>query len=242
MIHPNITRAQYEALPGINWSRLKRGHGRSGAHIRSVQDRADTPAFKFGRAFHQMVLEPDLFASVWEYVPGKTTTKPGCLTEDDQRKLGGMFDAWSALGMSPTHQEAAITWTYGGVDCKGRIDCLIDGYLADLKSTLNAAPGAFRKECMNLLYHGQMAWLMEGLAQNGMDLRGAKLIAIEKDEPFSSAVHVLSPTWIEIGRALFEDLLEKYTDTSPPAYGEAELEAPEWAIPEITETAEGISL
>ncbi len=231
-IHRNITRAEYEALPGINWSSLKAGNGRRGAHIRARKNfpQRDSQALKFGRAFHMLVLQPELFESDFSVVAGpKTTTKPDAVTEEDMRKLSGMREAWVELGLSVTDPETALTWTYGGVECKGMIDGLIEGGLFDLKSTTNAEPSAFAAECFKFLYHGQCAWYMEGLRKNGIQPRGARIVAIEKEEPFASADFTLDDKWLDMGAELCDALLELYTDEEPATYGRSRLMVPEWA-------------
>ncbi len=234
-IHKNISRADYEALPGINWSVLKAGHERLGAHIlaKLSAESVDKPAFKFGRAFHQKVLQPDIYSQSWEFVTGKTTTKPGCLTESDHGKICHMAEAFEALGATVSMQETALTWTYGGVACKGMIDGLFDGYLGDLKSCQDASPQAFAPECYRYLYHGQCAWYCEGLRKNDIAIKGARIIAIEKEPPYASADYILADRWLEMGTELIDALLEAYissmADDTPPSYGQRRLEVPEWA-------------
>jgi hypothetical protein len=227
---PNLSRDEYVALPGINWSVLKAGRDRLGAHIRAAQRNPskDKPAFKFGRAFHQAVLQPHLFAQ-WEIVAGKTTTKPGAITEDEERRISGMCTAWADLGLTVELQEAAITWEVDGIACKGMIDGLIDGAWFDLKSTLDASPGRFASECYRYGYHGQATWYLNGLRANGFTADSARLIAIEKEEPYASAQHILAGGWLDLGQNLIDELLAKWADTSPATYGTAELAVPEWA-------------
>lgn len=241
-IHRNITRSEYEALPGINWSSLKAGNGRMGAHIRARQHQPlkDSQALKFGRAFHILVLQPELFNVAFTVIAGgKTTTKADALTDEDMRKLGGMREAWDELGLTVSERETALTWTYGGVECKGMIDGMESGAILDLKSTTNANPDAFAAECFKFLYHGQMAWYSEGLRKNGIEPDGARIVAIEKDEPFAYADFTLDPGWLDLGHRLADTLLEKYVDQSPATYGRVILPVPEWADSEPLELTIG---
>lgn len=235
----NITRPEYDALPGLNWSTLKAGIGRTAAHILAARDnREDKPAFKFGRAFHHAVLQPDLFPT-WTVVPGKTTTKPDSITEKERDDIQAMAqNAYDLHDGQITHQECALTWTYAGHECKALIDGLLHRRLVDAKSTQNAEPGAFKGEIFKFKYHGQAAWYLSGLAANGIDVEGASLLAVEKSAPYSAGLYRLLPTWIELGRALYDEALTALAE-GKHGYGEQDLDAPEWAQPGLTINDEG---
>ena len=235
-IIPNITRADYDAMLGLNWSKLKRGIGRTAAHI-NADPGGDKPAYKFGRAFHHAVLQPELFAQ-WSVVPGKTTTKPDSITESEQHDIQCMAQAaYEFHGGRVTHQEVAVTWDYAGHKCKALIDGVLDGRLLDLKSTQNAEPGAFKGEVFKYKYHGQMAWYSAGLAANGMPMP-ACILAVEKSAPYSAGLYNLDPAWIDLGRALYDEALTALAE-GKTHYGELDLEVPEWAQPSLTINEDG---
>ena len=237
-IIPNITRAEYDALPGINWSRLKRGIGRTAAHIAAPAG-ADKAAYKFGRAFHHSVLQPDAFAT-WEIVPGKTTAKAGAITESERNDIYVMTAAAAALHEGKlSHIECGVTWKREGRECKALIDGVWDeSFLFDLKSTQNAEPGAFKGEIFKFKYHGQCAWYLEGLAANGMHLGGATLLPVEKLAPYAAGFYFLEDGWIDLGRSLVNEALATLSEGAA-GYGRRDLDVPDWAQPGLTVNEDG---
>lgn len=243
MLYENITREEYDALPGINWSALKCGIGKTRAHIDTAKaGRADTQAFKFGRAFHHWVLQSEK-KSEWKLSEAKTTTLFDTLTTREYLDLESM--AVSAYSLSATYhiksQETAATWTYGGIECKGLIDGMIDDWIIDLKSTKDSSPQAMVKEIINRNYHGQLAWYVEGWRKNGVNIRGARIIAVEKSAPFAAGDYLLDENWMDLGRREYEKALEVYAD-GQTGYGASELPLPDWAGPGLTETEDGVDL
>ena len=238
-IYPTITRAEYDALPGINWSALKAGIGKTAAHVATARaGRPDKPAYKFGRAFHHAVLQPELLAG-WEIVDGKTTTKPNAVTASEIESIRAMATAALALhGGKITHQECGLTWTAYGRECKALIDGMWGGWLLDLKSTQNADPAAFRGEIFKFKYHGQCAWYLDGLAANSITAAGACLLAVEKAAPYAAGMYALTDAWIDLGRTLCAEAIAVLDDDRHD-YGYQDLDVPDWAQPGITENDEG---
>lgn len=243
MLYPNITREQYDALPGINWSALKCGIGKTRAHIDTAKaGRPDTQAFKFGRAFHHIILQPDRMRE-WKISESKTTTLFDTLTTRELADLESMALSANALPSvwDIKSQETAATWTYGGVDCKGLIDGMVGDRIIDLKSTKDSGPLAMTQEILRLKYHGQLAWYVEGWRKNGVEISGASIIAVEKSAPFAAGEYLLGEDWLDLGRREYEKALEVYADNLT-SYGTSELPLPEWAGPGVTETDEGVDL
>lgn len=243
MLYESITREQYDALPGINWSALKCGIGKTRAHIDAAKiGRPDTQAFKFGRAFHHWILQPGKKAG-WNISDAKTTTLFDTLTNREVNDLEAMTDSLASNNtIKRAHsQETAMTWVYGGVKCKGLIDGMGDALLFDLKSCKDSSPLAMTQEILRLKYHGQLAWYQEGLRKNGVTVRAVSIVAVEKSAPFASAEYLLGEDWMDLGRREYEKALEVYAD-GLTSYGTSELPLPEWAGPGVTETEDGIEL
>lgn len=244
-IHENITRSEYDALPGINWSALKCGIGKTAAHIKAAKSgRKDSAALRFGRLFHLAVLQPDLFEKLTR-VETKTTIKPDCITADEEDAISDMSARVCDLGLADiTHKETALTWVYGGVSCK----CLIDGiavdFLFELKSTKDASPQTFGSEVLRYKYHAQCAFYLEGLSRNGFAIHQARIVAVEKAAPYAATDFILDGTWIDLGRKTYEDALEVWADDKGPLYGTHVLAVPDWmeGEQEFTEGEDGISL
>lgn len=104
-------------------------------------------------------------------------------------------------------REVSIEWEIDGRRCKGRIDALGDGVLVDLKSTRSLA--RFGWQARDMLYHGQLAWYLDGaVAASRLD-EGAEvyIVAVESVEPWDTAVIRLTGGEIEEGRCLYRRLL-----------------------------------
>jgi exodeoxyribonuclease VIII len=230
-IFNNISREDYDNLPGINWSKLKRGLGKTAAHINAPSTGGDKPAYKFGRAFHHAVLQPELFISEWEVVGGKTTTKAGAITEVEKADIMAMAEAAKGLHRDLiSHQECAFTWNIGKHRCKALVDGIYDNdWLVDLKSTQNASPGSFSNEILKYKYHGQIAWYLNGILCNNLPLKGAAILAVEKVAPYSSGFYFLDEEWVSLGEKLYTNALNILEENSPATYGVQDLCVPEWA-------------
>jgi exodeoxyribonuclease VIII len=98
-IYPGMTQAEYNRIPGLHWSTLRR-FKKSAKHARSQELHPPdaTSAQEFGNAFHRMVLEPDRFAE--EYV-----VRP----EDAPRRQGKANLEWWAKFEAANEGKAVIT-------------------------------------------------------------------------------------------------------------------------------------
>lgn len=240
-IYQGIARSAYDNLPGLNWSKLKRGIGKTAAHI-AAPSGPDKAAYKFGRAFHHAVFQPDMFYK-WEIVPGKTTTKPDAITESERDDIEAMAAAAYKLHQGRlSHIECALTWERDGQPCKAMIDAVwTDDYgnarLLDLKSTQNAEPQAFKGEVFKFRYHGQLAWYLDGLAANGIEVAGPSLLPVEKAAPYAAGLYGLDE-WMDLGRQLYNEALSVLAENRT-GYGHQDLDVPEWCQPGLTMNANG---
>lgn len=244
-IHSGITRADYDALPGINWSALKHGLGKTAAHIKAAKaGRKDSSALRFGRAFHVYVLQPQEWPT-WEIKKTATTSIPTAVTEAELAAIDSMAASVASLDLGDVRfPETALTWTYGGVACKCMIDGVWGGVLGDLKSTKDASPAEFGREVLRYKYHAQMAFYLEGAARNGLPVEGARLIAAEKTAPYAAGDYMLDGSWLDLGRKCFEDALEVWADNKGASYGSQVLALPDWmdGDEDFSESEDGISL
>jgi hypothetical protein len=243
-IHHGISRSEYEQLPGINWSALKCGIGKTADHIKAARaGRKDSPAMRFGRAFHAALLQPEIF-SQWETVSTATTKNPLAVTETELNSIERMLASIRSLGLGePKMCETALTWKYGGVECKCMFDGIWGTTLGDPKSTKDASPAGFGQEIRRYSYHGQIAFYLEGAQRNGLCLSGGMLIAVEKTAPYGAAAYDLSGTYLDQGRKLVEDALEVWADGKTAIYGRSTMDPPDWYNDdEFSEDEDGISL
>ena len=130
---------------------------------------------QFGTAVHCGVLEPHAFADRFVALPnidrrtkeGKATFAEFCQLHPTKTLFDGpAFDrvrsCVDAVNAHPAaraliagaRKELSLFWTDQQFDvpCKARLD-ILNGGIADLKTTRNASKAAFARDMANLLYH-----------------------------------------------------------------------------------------
>ena len=208
----------------------------------------------FGSAFHTSILEPDELEK--RYVPKPEgmsfATTAGKLWRVQQTKeiipeadwdaVRGMRDAVyahplaGAIMRRPALKEVSVVWQeqtpYGTsigslpIWCKGRPDFIAEDVLVDLKSTLDARPHAFNRQCDSLGY-----WLKMAHYQNGIEAAGHNrpreifLIAAEKTKPHAVNVFIIPTETLNAARCYRDAALYKYRECRDsgvwPAYDES---------------------
>jgi len=237
---------EYEQIEALNWSSLKE-MAASPLHYqwRVEHPRRDTPAFALGRAVHCAILEPDAFDEryfVPEALQCVASTKAGLL----QRQAGTVLvcvesvarHAEASAALEGTHREVACTWTdpETGTACKGRLDAVARGRMVDMKTT-GRGLATFPRDAANYLYHGQLAWYIDGAIAAGLCDRDAavQIVAVETCEPYDAALFTLPPYVVEAGRRLCRRLLSEWVECRaagiwPGRYPSATaLHLPDWA-------------
>lgn len=225
----NLPNADYHASSAISKSGLDK-IARSPAHYRAYREGADeeTDAMIFGSAFHDYILLPQVFQTVYTVLPddfnprtkagrehmahiaaaGQTVLKAQWL--DDIKGMAAAVAAHpkAAALLGAGKSEASIFWTDPdtGIECRCRPDHIHpSGILVDLKSTTDAAPAAFAKTCANYRYHVQDAFYSEGYYRAaGHWPAGFVFIAVEKKPPYSVGVYTLDDTAKACGRELWQ--------------------------------------
>lgn len=124
-----------------------------------------------------------------------------------------------------------------GVLCKCRTDALSDLAILDAKSTIDANPSGFSKECAKYHYDLSAAYYMDGVkAVTGRDYPFV-FLASEKEAPYASAVYQASDAFIENGRRKYKAALARIAEcrrtNSWPGYQPTGLidmiDLPRWA-------------
>lgn len=125
-----------------------------------------------------------------------------------------------------------------GVLCKCRADALSDLAILDAKSTIDASPGGFSKECAKYHYDLSAAFYTDGIkAVTGRGLPFV-FLASEKEKPYASAVYQASDAFVENGRRKYKAALAKIAECRRanhwPGYQPTGLidmiDLPRWAI------------
>lgn len=250
-----MDRAAYDALPNINWSRLKLLE-KSPAHFKAGYS-GDSSSLRLGTAAHAAVLEPEKFARDFVVYPGKVRrgkewekfeqeaidAGKTCLSRTEYAEASEIAKSVRAHSAATRYltlgePEVGLVWNLSGgefsFDCKGMLDYVGD-VIVDLKSTRDGSPQGFAASCHRYGYYGQAAWYSDGLFR----ARGKRLpfyfVAVESEPPYLVSVYRVPEAIIEYGRAQYLSLLGKLDYFTKRnfwgGYSEADemdLELPHW--------------
>ena len=266
-LYPKVTREVYESWDAANSSLLKHFE-RSALHAwqEKLHPEPPTPAKELGTHFHAAVLEPELFEKSYVVAPkvdrrtiaGKTmwaafeaenAGKVLLKAEDHAMIRGAMESVWghpkaSALLRGAAHCEVGAVWVHERTEllCKGLLDCVSqdDGWtwVVDLKSAVDASPGAFAAAVARYSYHAQAAHYLAGLQAISPHQRRFAWIAVEKTPPYATAVYEPDEATLLAGETLIERWLDEYAKATAtgewPGYpGNVQsLTVPRWALRE----------
>lgn len=228
---------EYRARSGVNWSALKH-YAKSPAHYLAAQANppAQTPEMQTGSALHALVLEGEAaFARRYAIAPegdkrrkevkeawaafeaehaGKEALTPA-QNETVRRMAASLLEhpKVTPLLRRCTAREVSLQWTdpCTGIPCKGRLDGLDrdSGLVLDLKSARDASPATFARQAVNLQYHGQAAFYLNGLAAEGLSADFI-FVVVESAPPFGVALYHVGPEVLARGRQLVNQYLEQH--------------------------------
>jgi hypothetical protein len=264
--------AAYRKEPGENQSSLKYIL-KSPAHYLAAKKRRFAPSvfMDIGSALHCKVLEgEEEFYSRFIQKPSdiSLTTKEGrewkeankgktILSNSDRDapwdSVLGMTESLRSLDWFNPEQtdyrkfnELSIYWDSDGVECKGRLDRLVDDgdnlLVLDLKTTDSIEPGVFIKKVVGSMnYIFQAAWYAE--AAEIAFKKPAKFIfvAIERAAPWSVGIFEVSPDAMLEGKAQISrarKLLKDCTKTKTwpgPDVSFSMLDLPPWYQSPLTQ-------
>lgn len=263
-IYTGVSREEYDLIDRMNFSVLTHMK-KSPAHCLAAQMKrlkADSDALRFGRAGHVAALEPEKFRSQWTAWNGGTrrgkewdafqakAAAAGLeiLKQDEYEAVLDIAtrvhsDEHAARYLRNGSSEVTLLWTHtqpgvGGFEvlCKGRIDFAGEaGAIVDLKTTRDASPEAFAKQCWNLDYAARAAFYVDGeaAARRGNPLPYV-LVAVEKDEPYVVQVYTVPVHILDMGRDVYRGHLARLAqcrrENRWPGYatGPLELGLPSW--------------
>jgi len=221
-------------------------------------ERRETPALKFGHAWHMAILEPQRFSEAYAVAPkfsgkGMKARKEAwlmenadklSLSEDDERDILGMLEsvmchpAASRLVLEGV-SEVTLRWKdpITGLACKSRADYWVKSkrFAVDLKSTEDASEDAFARSVYKWGYHKQDALYRAGFLACGEPINHFAIIAIEKEPPYAVAVYTLDEDAVtkgyEAARRDISRLDECIKANHFPSYsdGVRSLSLPHWA-------------
>lgn len=219
----SLTREEYTALPGLSYSGLKELL-RSPAHYRHwlANPKEETKALRIGKAVHAAFLTPDLWAKTYKAIPEcDRRTKEG--KEVHAAFMASLNPGDTALPFDEYEQsvnvaqaaerisDAKVVRTGAWVECplvgadkrtplKGIPDLIdAEGWIYDLKTTDDASERAALRTVLSYGYHLQAAHYIRLAHQHRNDIRGFRLIMVEKDAPHEGAIYEISGDLLELG-------------------------------------------
>ncbi len=220
-----------------------------------------SPALIFGSAFHCALLEPDRFKTAYAVAPsfGDCRKKENKAARDawraehkgaehlDAEDGKAIADMVIAVHRHPLasrmirdgRPEMTLRWTdpATGLACKSRADYFVErlGAVFDAKTTTDARPKAFARDCATYRYHVQDALYREAFRANGIEVANFVFICVEKLPPHAIALFQLDERSVERGRERARENIETMHDciTSGewPGYSTSiqTIELPPWA-------------
>lgn len=257
-LHPDIPEADYHADPALSQSLLKALLD-CPARFRHQRDHGTPwrPAFDLGTATHTAILgtgtgHVTIDAPDWRSktareardaarAEGKVAllTHEAATVEAMRAAVYANPTAAAILDRDGT-SELSLRWNEDDVPMRGRIDRLTtttDGapVIVDIKTTASAAPGRFAKAIYDYGYHVQAAAYTSGYRTLTGDDPAFLIVAVEKAEPYITAVYELDVIAVERGEDDYRRALDLYRRCLAaddwPAYGDdvTILPSPRWA-------------
>jgi hypothetical protein len=193
----------------------------------------ETKALTLGRAIHSLILEPHLFQNEFIVEPKiDRRTKEGkeiaarfeaeadgkeILTEPDYEKAKRV--AFSVLESPKIRSmllkgeaEVSITQQINEVDMKFRLDFLSQDFILDLKTCQDCTMREFSRDFFNYDYHIKLAAYQHAAFLETGKLLPVIVLAAEKDDECDYQVFQIDQDYLDIGRAEFLKMLEKFKE------------------------------
>jgi hypothetical protein len=109
-------------------------------------------------------------------------------------------------------KEVVLLGQIDGVECKGKLDLLKPGYLADLKTTNDCELRAFGRTFSKLAYGFRMAFYRELANQNGYQIERVQMIAVETSGDYDCVVYDVPDIALDIQFRRIREQLQRYKE------------------------------
>lgn len=250
----NLNFKEYQEIDALNHSELK-NMDTSAEYYRCKKGEKSfsTSAMSLGTAIHSAILEPESFVSDFVFYRGRRAGKEykqfqadnegkNVIKADEMDTINHIDASLSKNSeatelLSQSQRELSLTWAdTSGTLCKARIDAYKPKILIDLKSTSAKDIREFTNSAVKYFYHSQMAYYIEGLEANGLEVDEVKIIVAQTVAPYSVFVVNVPYATIERGSELIEEWktelveCEKTGKWGGLADEEHDLELPAWAM------------
>jgi hypothetical protein len=253
-------KSDYSGIRAVNYSTLKhlRKPDGSPARYKYFLDHPvpETTAMLLGRAVHTAVLEPERFAleyAVWDgYRRGKEYTLFAARAMEEGRTVLNATEYETCESVADSvrsHPDAAVILSGGeaektlcwtnedtGIECKGRVDWLTSGLIADLKTTHDISARNFARHSWQMGTFFQMAMYQDGLNVMTGETATIAIIAAEQKPPYLCCVYWLDDASLAAAYEEYVSCLEQLKHCREfnnwPGPESGELSAPSWILAE----------
>lgn len=197
--------------------------------------REPTQQMVLGSAVHTFILEPNLFAEQFAFMPEKVIKKNSgkelyeeyknniaqierlgktILSSEEACILKGMGDKFfsneSAIELiNNARIENSFFWQdqHSGLLLKARPDILHDNMIVDLKTCSNASPRAFQSSMIEGGYHIQGAMIRDAVeVLEGRRINHVINICLETKYPYNMAIYLIDEDAINAGQRKYKQL------------------------------------
>ena len=138
----------------------------------------------------------------------------------------------------PGRTEASATFERLGVACRIRPDRYTDaGHHVSLKTTADASPEQFGRQCVRMGWHRSLAFYRAGLRALGEDVKFSTVLAVENTPPHAVACYVADEHDLDRAETEVDAALEYFRMCKDaddwPGYGHQfrGLVLPPWTFP-----------
>jgi exodeoxyribonuclease VIII len=197
-----------------------------------AKDFEPTPAMLFGSLLHKMILEPETFSEqyavyegtrrgkIWEEFKAVNNQKDIVTAKEYNHayktyKKATSNEIFRSLLMQVGETEKSIEWQFEGVNYRGFVDMVGDGFIADIKTTVDAG-SKFERDLWYNDYSLQAVMYLKNFKPNTKYY----IIAVEKGEPYNVQVYELGAELLEKAEARYKELNDLYKawDGKPQGY------------------------
>jgi hypothetical protein len=248
--------SEYRKLPGLNVTSFGEFLRSPSHYYYNFNNKKETKSLTFGRAFHEIILEPAEFQKnfIVEQDGIDRRTKEGkilygeflerahgkdILTKNEHETL---IEMALTVNNNPTarkllqgQHEISCQFELEGVACKARADVLFgEDFIVDFKTTDDASSENFIRSIYNYAYYRQAAFYL-----HAFDRREFIIAAIEKEPPYGIAFYQMPKEMLEYGleecKRLVTEIKACWDKNEFPGYSkQIELiETPNWMLEKI---------
>lgn len=228
--HAQFNEQDYHDIDAVSSGRL-RNIAMSPAEVQEqLANFKQTEATRIGSALHVVILEP----TTWKhrYCVGKITSHKGkantafieaaekdglsCLTDEEFERVQGMSKSVlshpriSTLLVSANAAEETTFWMRDGELCKSRKDLVGDGWIADLKTTIDFH--RFNYDVTQRRLYIQAAHYTDGDRRHGRIVAHWFWIVVQSKPPYLSGIKRLTDIALLDGFEEMEKLLTQYLE------------------------------